>query len=480
MNNDEDERVIDADGNIWIKRTAEITVSREVFYLTRDYGNGTHSILSGGEKDIFVQLKCRTTGQNGEVYEYDVDDYNVIVDTDSFENVQEVTFSDGDKGKHFHVMASNALNDSSDENFVCASFKYSVVVPDNNSGIRWSRTYEESLEITDAYAVLELNQPDIYLSPEDRLNVDDFDKFDMTLTIFNTTEDGKSGIKVDKIHYIEVFDNLYFDVDDNAGEITLSEYALDRLKNESCYEETVEICAVYVENESTDEERFYEGYAEVTLIIHNHDRKTLISGRAATCTSSGITDGRKCSICGKEVVKQTTISPKGHSLVHYAATDTTIEYWKCSVCGLYFSNSAGTRQITKAQLDAANTSKTNAKNTAAEEEAGKAAEETITIPKVPSQTKPKKGKGKATIKWKKFKKTKKTKAIWKQINNIEVQYSTDSAFPKNTTTSVIIGKTKTKLVVKGLQKGTYYSRLRYTDGANGYSNWSKIKKVTIK
>jgi hypothetical protein len=70
---------------------------------------------------------------------------------------------------------------------------------------------------------------------------------------------------------------------------------------------------------------------------------------------------------------------------------------------------------------------------------------------------------------------------WKKIKKIEIQYSTDRSFPETNRKSKLIGKKKTKYVLKGLQKNTiYYVRIRYTDGAGGYSNWSSVKKVKTK
>ena len=105
----------------------------------------------------------------------------------------------------------------------------------------------------------------------------------------------------------------------------------------------------------------------------------------------------------------------------------------------------------------------------------------ITIAKTPSSVKAKGAKkGKITVRWKKLKKTKKTKALWNQIQGIEVQYSTDASFQTNTN-SRMVGKKKAKLQIKGLaKKTTYYVRVRYTDGYGGYSEWSKVKTVKTK
>ena len=105
----------------------------------------------------------------------------------------------------------------------------------------------------------------------------------------------------------------------------------------------------------------------------------------------------------------------------------------------------------------------------------------ITITKTPSGVKAKAAKkGKATLTWKKFKQTKKTKAIWKRIKKVEVQYSTDKTF-RTGVISKNLGKKKTKLNVKKLKaKKTYYFRVRYVEGPYKVSKWSAVKKVKAK
>ena len=111
--------------------------------------------------------------------------------------------------------------------------------------------------------------------------------------------------------------------------------------------------------------------------------------------------------------------------------------------------------------------------------------ELINISRKPSSVKAKAAaKGKVTLTWKKFKKTKKTKALWKRIKYVQVQYSTNKSFavtdgaPRTTAT---LPKKATKFVVKKLKPNTYYYfRVRYWDGKNGYSAWSAVKKVRTK
>ena len=64
-----------------------------------------------------------------------------------------------------------------------------------------------------------------------------------------------------------------------------------------------------------------------------------VTGKAATCTATGLTDGKKCSVCGTVTVPQTTIAKLAHTeetIPGKAATCTETgltEGKKCSVCG---------------------------------------------------------------------------------------------------------------------------------------------------
>ena len=108
-----------------------------------------------------------------------------------------------------------------------------------------------------------------------------------------------------------------------------------------------------------------------------------------------------------------------------------------------------------------------------------AVSEQITISKKPSNKKPSVSKNKITVNWSHFKQTKKTKAVWKKIKKVQVQCATDKGF-SNIVKSTMVGKKKTKAVIKGLaKKTTYYVRVRYFDGT-GYSAWSGVKKIKTK
>ncbi len=71
---------------------------------------------------------------------------------------------------------------------------------------------------------------------------------------------------------------------------------------------------------------------------HTHVEDT-VPGKPATCTETGLTDGKKCSACGEWIIKQEEIPAKGHTeeLVKGKAATCTekglTDGKKCSVCG---------------------------------------------------------------------------------------------------------------------------------------------------
>ena len=75
---------------------------------------------------------------------------------------------------------------------------------------------------------------------------------------------------------------------------------------------------------------------EVAKLAHKEE---IIPGKAATCTENGLTEGKKCSVCGEILVAQQEIKALGHKeevIPGKAATCTETgltEGKKCTVCG---------------------------------------------------------------------------------------------------------------------------------------------------
>ena len=84
------------------------------------------------------------------------------------------------------------------------------------------------------------------------------------------------------------------------------------------------------------------GHAMETQVIAKSTEHTEVTvlGKAATCTSTGLTEGKKCSVCGIVIVKQTPTALTGHTeeiVLGKAATCTetgTTDGKKCTVCGV--------------------------------------------------------------------------------------------------------------------------------------------------
>ncbi len=77
-----------------------------------------------------------------------------------------------------------------------------------------------------------------------------------------------------------------------------------------------------------------------TIEATGHDSNVIIDAQAPTCTETGLTEGKKCSVCGTVTVSQQPVAAKGHdSNVTIDAqaptcTETGLtEGKKCSVCG---------------------------------------------------------------------------------------------------------------------------------------------------
>jgi hypothetical protein len=101
------------------------------------------------------------------------------------------------------------------------------------------------------------------------------------------------------------------------------------------------------------------------------------------------------------------------------------------------------------------------------------------LPKVKA-SKPKAAKKAITVKWKKLKK----KQLKSGVSNIEVWVCSDGAFANGSTIEKVVGKKKSSVKIKGLQKGvTYYVKVRaitYSGGTKIVGPWSAVKKVKVK
>lgn len=146
-----------------------------------------------------------------------------------------------------------------------------------------------------------------------------------------------------------------------------------------------------------------------TVIAATGHTEVAVAGKDATCTETGLTEGKKCSVCGETTVAQKTIDVLSHKLRKVEAKEATytepgnIEYYICD-CGKLFADAEGKKEITdvvipqlikveeeKAEVstDAVDNAIADAKEKA--EETGKPVEVVIEVPKAPVVEEPEEG-----------------------------------------------------------------------------------------
>ena len=75
----------------------------------------------------------------------------------------------------------------------------------------------------------------------------------------------------------------------------------------------------------------YDGNSDLSCNVCGYERDCLhavseiVDGYAATCTTSGLTDGTKCSVCGDILTSQTEVPASGHSYTAVITAPTCIE-----------------------------------------------------------------------------------------------------------------------------------------------------------
>ena len=87
----------------------------------------------------------------------------------------------------------------------------------------------------------------------------------------------------------------------------------------------------YNNNTETGKVEFNAGCTLDSGNFCNHTNET-IPGKAATCTEAGMTDGQKCTTCGKTTVEQTVIEALGHDWNTVLANDSANHWTACTRC----------------------------------------------------------------------------------------------------------------------------------------------------
>ena len=235
--------------------------------------------------------------------------------------------------------------------------------------------------------------------------------------------------------------------------------------------------------------------ASQRVIAKTAHKEIAVAGKSATYTSTGLTAGKKCSVCGKITVAQKTIAKLTLSKVDglkakkvKVAKSSEITLAWNAVTGakgyeIYQQNGSSWKKIktTSGTSYAVKKLKSNKtykfKVRAVVDGASGAYSSTLKVETIPATI------SKLTLKAG----SKQLTATWKSVSDIsgyEVQYSTSKKFTKKTTKTVKVKKSSKKTTIKKLKKGKkYYVRVRTYKTVNGkkiYSGWSTVKNVKVK
>ncbi len=243
----------------------------------------------------------------------------------------------------------------------------------------------------------------------------------------------------------------------------------------------------------------------------NHKTITTLPAVPATCTKTGLTEGKKCTACNKVTKAQTVVAKTSHKYgANYVSQKATtskdgVISQKCA-CG-YIQKVRTISKIKSVKLEytsTAYTGKTKKPKVTVKDAAGKILKEktdyTVTysknksvgkatvkvafkgnysdskpltfkiVPKKTSISSLKAGKKSFTVKFKKQ----------TSGSGYEIQYSTSKKFKSAKTVKITKNKTVSKTIKKLKSKKTYYVRVRVTKGSSYKSSWSSVKKIKVK
>ena len=136
-----------------------------------------------------------------------------------------------------------------------------------------------------------------------------------------------------------------FDIDDEREQVTVSinAYVSQVAQGEEVFGDSVTVifktCADHTWGDAAcTEQRTCTVCGAVEAQARGHQVE-IVAGYAATCTATGMSDGKKCSVCGEVLEAQTVLDKLPHTeetIDGYGATCTTdglTEGKKCTVCG---------------------------------------------------------------------------------------------------------------------------------------------------
>lgn len=96
-------------------------------------------------------------------------------------------------------------------------------------------------------------------------------------------------------------------------------------------------------------------YADSLIKAEGHT-EVVDKAKTPTCTETGLTEGKHCSVCGEVLIAQKIVSAKGHTLKEVAETPATCTangvkaHYQCSMCKKNFADKNGETELTDNEL----------------------------------------------------------------------------------------------------------------------------------
>ena len=101
-------------------------------------------------------------------------------------------------------------------------------------------------------------------------------------------------------------------------------------------------------------------YADSLIKAEGHT-EVVDKAKTPTCTETGLTEGKHCSVCGEVLIAQEIVSAKGHTLKEVAETPATCTangvkaHYQCSMCKKNFADKNGETELTDVVIPASHT-----------------------------------------------------------------------------------------------------------------------------
>ncbi len=301
---------------------------------------------------------CQARANDGTVHESRLADFTYKITHQPTDKEQYVSLNSSDGASYQWYFEKDGIVPVNDEN----SYPFTIMGAPEEIGGTYDGENGWTPDEGGNYFVIKLNEGDIlnlkfsqtpeevlYLYSSEKGTVED--EADITAAGSIIAEaDGYYGIcAFDGGNLRATFNRTEFDAVSGQTEATLNADKLGRYRCEVTFKdgkkeksETVEVLHLHTGGTANCKDKAICtscGLAYGKINADNHKSLTALDAVASTCTKTGLTEGEKCTACGKVTVAQQTVAKKAHTLTTLDAVAATCtkegktEGKKCTACG---------------------------------------------------------------------------------------------------------------------------------------------------